>query len=205
MGFGRAIQHLQAHDPTPFQEIILQVCMNFTGLNLQTDGGRHEYLFEAMQLSANPNAIENKILEALTQLGEDGESNQQVVDLAILIAKHGSVQAKQAILDLHLSDPEENGRYGMPCSEAIIELDGLSGLRTVLKRFGNAMLQDSELEAEDSILEFAQETLGPDVVRKALEEWVKMNPAITAFVESVHQQEKRKQVQENHMQLSDWT
>jgi hypothetical protein len=205
MGFGRAIQYLQAHDPTPYQEIILQACLNFTGLNLQTEGGRHEYLFEAMQLSANPNAIENKILEALTQLGEDGESNQQVVDLAILIAKQGSMQAKQALSDLHLADPEENGRHGMPCSEAIIELDGLSGLQMVLERFGHAMLQDSELESEDSILEFAQETFGPDMVHKALEEWIEVSPAIVAFVDSIRQQEKRKQAREKHMQLSGWT
>jgi hypothetical protein len=205
MGFGRAILFLRSHDPAPYQEIVLQASLNFTGLNLQTEGGRHEYLFEAMQLSANPSAIENKILEALTQLGEDSESNQQVVDLAILVAKNGCVQAKQAILDLHLADPEENGRYGMPCSEAIIELDGLSGFQMVLKRFGNAMLQNSELEADDSILEFAQETLGPDVVHSTLEVWIKIDPAIAAFVESVRQQEKRIQAREKHKPLSDWT
>jgi hypothetical protein len=158
-----------------------------------------------MQLSANPSAIEDKILEALTQLGDDGESNQQVVDLAILIAKNGCVQAKHAILGLHLADPEENGRYGIPCSEAIINLDGLSGLHLVLKRFGNAILQDSELEADDSILEFAQETLGPDVIHNTLEEWVKIDSSIAAFVESVHQQEERSQARGKHLPLSDWT
>lgn len=204
MGFGRAIQFLRSHDPAPYQEIILQACLNYTGLNLQTDGGRHEYLFEAMQLSANPSAIEHKMLEALTQLGDDGESNQQVVDLAIVIAKNGSSQAKQAILDLHLADPEEIGRYGMPCSEAIIELDSLPGLKMVLERFGNAILLDSELEADDGILEFTQETLGPDVVHSSLEEWIKIDPAISAFVESVRQQEKHRQAREKHLRLGDW-
>ena len=94
MGFGRATQHLRSQNPDPYQEIILQACLNYTGLNWQTEGGRYEYLFEAMQLSANPNAIEHKTLEALTQLGDDGESNQQVIDLAILMAKKGSGRAK---------------------------------------------------------------------------------------------------------------
>ena len=151
MGFGRAIQFLRSHDPAPYQEIILQACLNYTGLNLQTDGGRHEYLFEAMQLSANPSAIEHKMLEALTQLGDDGESNQQVVDLAIVIAKNGSSQAKQAILDLHLADPEEIGRYGMPCSEAIIELDSLPGLKMVLERFGNAAHHQGERDQHSNV------------------------------------------------------
>jgi hypothetical protein len=205
MGFGRAIQQLHSHDPAPYQEIILQACLNFTGLNLQTEGGCHEYLFEAIQLSANPSAIENKILEAITQLGEDGESNQQVVDLTITMAKNGSGKAKRAVLDLHLADPEETGRYGLPCSEAIIELDGLPGLQLILERFGNVMLLDPELEADDSILEFAQETLGPDVVHTTLEEWIKIDPAITAFVESIRQQEKRMQAREKHLPLEDWS
>jgi hypothetical protein len=205
MGFGRAIQHLRAHDPAPYQEIILQACLNFTGLNLQTDGGRHEYLFEAMQLSANPSAIQNKILETLTYLGEDGESNQQVVDLVATIAMNGSAKAKQAILNLHLVDPEENGRYGVPCSEAIIKLDGLPGLSMVLGRFGNAMLFDSELEADDSILRFAQQTLGTDVVHDALDGWIKIDSSIAAFIKSVRQQEKRSQARGKHLPLGDWT
>ena len=186
--------------------MILQACLNYTGLNWQTEGGRHEYLFEAMQLSANPSAIEDKILEVLSNLGDDGESNHQVIELAVLIAKNGSTRAKQAIIDLFLQDPAEMDRYGSPCGEAIIDLDGLPGLRMVLESFGKIMLLDVDEWADEDILEHAYQVLGSTVVETAFEAWVKTDPAIRAFVESVHQQkEERSRAREKHGSLGDWT
>ncbi len=190
MGFGRAIQHLKNHDPAPYEDVILEACLTFGGVNFQSEGGREQYFYEVIQHSSNPSSIKSGLLEALLHLGEDGESNQQIVDLCILFAKEGFPSAKEAIIRCFLSDPEERNRYGDPCSEAILELDGIDGFYRVLDTLGQLAIQDKDFIPSDQLIDFAQRLFGQETVENYRSQWAG-KPTIDAYSQAENKCEER--------------
>ncbi len=196
MGFGRAIQHLKTHDPAPFEDVILEACLTFGGVNFQSEGGREQYFYEVIQLSSNPSSIKSRLLNELQHLGEDGESNQQIIDLCILFAKEGFPLAKEAIIRCFLSDPEERNRYGDPCSEAILELDGIDGFYRVLDTLGQLAIQDKDFIPSDQLIDFAHRHFGQETVEDFRSQWTGQ-PTIDAYFQAELKQEQRYQKARN--------
>ena len=192
IGFGRAIQHLKNHDPEPYEDVILEACLTFGGVNFQSEGGRERYFYEVIQLSSNPSSIKSGLLEALFHLGEDGESNQQIIKLCILFAKEGFPLAKKAIIRCFLNDPKEKYRYGIPCAEAILELDGINGFYGVLHTLGKLAIKDEDFIPSDRLIEFAQQLFGEETVENYRSQWAG-KPTIDAYCQAELKREQRYQ------------
>jgi hypothetical protein len=181
MGFGRAILHLKTHDSTPYHGAMLEACLKYTGLNVQDDGHHAEYLFEAIQISGTPDVFLEPILEALLKASGDRESEDQLIALTLCFARVGNVKAKRGLYELFSSEPEENGRYGTPCANAIILLDGLDGLSFVLETLGRIAINNPDVP-EAYLLEDARRSIGVKVVNDALEQWRAHRPEVAAYL-----------------------
>ena len=199
-GLGRAILHLQKNDPAPYKEIILETCLRNICLNRQTEGGRDEFLFDAIQLTGDIAYFENEILKALNNehLRADtgflalSEDIQQLIGLTKLFALNGSKVARQALYQSFLVSPEKDYRHGRVQAEAIVEFDGEKGLRFVLEQFAALLQADPDFYADDDFLKLVREKLSNDIVDRVLSELTQMGGSEKAYLDAIkHNLEKR--------------
>src|SRR5579863_2731074 len=72
-GLGRAVLHLQQHDPIPLRPIILNACLHNITLYRQLEGTRVKYLLDVLDATKEIEYYRPKILDALESLTESAD------------------------------------------------------------------------------------------------------------------------------------
>jgi len=186
LGLGRAILFLRQHDATPYRDIILHDCTHWTGYDRQVEAPRTTYLLEVLDATGQAESYVEPILAALRS-ATDYRDTQQLVELALALARDGSDAAQAALYErFDRNDAEEPFAW----ASDLIELDGLAGFLYVAERIGVAVLHDSDGPDRDdwlltNIRDEAEERCGKEAVRRALKRAACERPGTRAYVQAV--------------------
>jgi hypothetical protein len=136
-----------------------------------------------IELSNQKEKIKKKILDKLQNEKEDTWALDQLFDIAALFAKQGDNEAKKAIYKRFYKKRIEGSEW--VGQDAILELDGLDGLKYIAETKGKIIAKDSE-EWEDSfIVDFFQED-NPEInVYEELEKAANNNKYIRLYLETI--------------------
>jgi hypothetical protein len=169
-GRGKAILHLQSHDPTPYQDVILRACLREDIWDPQSNGDRVDYLTELAKISGNETDIRYAVLSALAEKSEQENDYDvfQWFDLAERWAQEGDETARKAIFDGWLARVKPDNISG---AHTIIELDGFEGFLFVTERLGEFIRADPEWTLEYDLCytlkEFAKDEKTAELVRSS--------------------------------------
>jgi hypothetical protein len=155
-GLGRAILCLKKHDPTPYKEIILETCLKDTRYDAQCEGSRVPYLMEAIDLCHDEDFFRDAILERFPATpnialndNPDVHLEDQFTDFLLEFAKRGSQKARDLLYESFVSNEENSDEFSFGRDDAIIELDGLTGLNFVLEHYGKIASKNRKFRLDD--------------------------------------------------------
>jgi hypothetical protein len=172
-GLGRSIQYLQAHDSTPFRDLILRACLEDWRYDRQTQSSRGLYLYEAIQATGDPDYYRDRLVEHLLGCSEE-ELREENVALAYEFAVRGDQRVRAAMYRSYdRIAAEGNFDWGYE----LIQLDGLSGLLHVIAPYLAARTDDDPWPAISWIMDL-EERDGEEEADSALERAAEFNPAV---------------------------
>lgn len=119
----------------------------------QCEGSRAIYLFSLIQLTPDPAAFEQHILDAFSVLDEDMD-NEQLFDFALIYAKAGSKRARRLIYEQFAAHAGDGADIG---GTQLIDLDGIDGFGFVTAHLGEAARHDPEFWDTDYLIEHLKE------------------------------------------------
>lgn len=182
-GTGETHLIMMANPKMDFSSDITKAALINYAYDNQSEGSRSEYVFELIELSNQKEKIKRKILEKLEIEKEDTWALDQLFDIAALFAKQGDKEAKKAIYKRFYKKRIEGSEW--IGQDAILELDGLAGLKYIAETKGKIIDKESE-EWEDSFMvDFFQEE-NPDLkVYEELENAAKENKYIRIYLETI--------------------
>lgn len=129
IGLGRAVLHIQAHDPAPYREVILEACLHDTRYDQQVEPHREQYLFDLVQLSGNPGFYRERLLDSLSTV-RALHDRRQIGALIRLFAQQGDFQARRRLYEAY----DASAEWDCSLRDEIVALDGTAGLLFVAKR-----------------------------------------------------------------------
>ena len=182
-GTGEAHILLKENSTIDFsREIIKAAVFNFA-YDQQSEGGREIYVAELIKLSAQKDKILPIIYEALETESNDDWSVEQLFDIAAIFAKQGDERAKQAVYENYYKYAINSSDW---CGQdAIIEIDGLEGLKYVAETTGKMLVKyDDKREDSFFVDDFQKQNPAIDVygeLRKA----AKNNSFIKKYLETI--------------------
>jgi hypothetical protein len=182
-GTGEAHLIMMENPNTDFSSDIIKAALTNYAYDSQSEGSRADYIFELIELSNQKERIKRKILDKLQNEREDSWTLDQLFDLAALFAKQGDKEAHKAIYKRFY-------KKRIPASEwvgqdAILELDGLEGLKYIAETKGKIIDNNSE-EWEDSfMIDFFQEENPQIKVYEELEKAATSNNYIKVYLEAI--------------------
>ena len=99
-GLGSAIIELEhCHDKVKYRDIVLYACLHNTTYDMQCEGNRSFYLFNAIKLLGDMNAFEHAIIERFKSVRNDIWLFEQLTSLLFMFAKSGSENAQNALYE----------------------------------------------------------------------------------------------------------
>lgn len=193
-GTGQAQLILQAHPKLNVSKAIIKAALHNHSYDNQSEGSRADYIFELIQLSKHQAKIRRAILKALAREKKDYWALDQLFELAALYAQQGDEAAKKAIYKrFHKKTIWGAEHIG---EDAIIEMDGLEGVKYVAGIKGKA-LQNNPEAWEDSFMLDSFQQKHPDLaVYEMLEKEAQNNPAIQTYLEAIQQSKSPRPAQE---------
>lgn len=185
-GRGRAIQHLQQHDATPYRDVLLHACTHDVCFDAQMEGPRGHYLYELIHLTSEPGFYREQLLAALatSEMLEGSRDREALLDLTRCFAHHGDKAARAALYERFACNTAIGSEEG---AKEIIELDGLAGFLHVADALGARSLAEPGAWADDHYLTILEEQLGKEAVAAPLTEARRTNPRIEAFLSDSEQ------------------
>jgi hypothetical protein len=99
-GLGRALLHLQKHDPTPYLPVLERACLKSLQYDAQLEPSRAPYLLKVIDFSQSSDYMINAIIAAYKN-GDGVERDRwQLRGLMTRLAANGSEPAKQALFEI---------------------------------------------------------------------------------------------------------
>ncbi len=182
-GTGEAHLIMMNNPKMDFSSDIIKAALTNYSYDSQSEGSRAEYIYELIALSNQIEKIKEKIFYGLHNEREDTWALDQLFDLAALFAKQGDKDAKKAIYKRFYKKRIEGSEW--VGQDAILELDGLSGLKYIAITKGKIIANDSE-EWEDSFMvDFFQEENPEIKVYEELEKEAIDNKYIGLYLETI--------------------
>src|SRR5262245_30698762 len=149
-GTGEAWLILQNHPTINFSGELIKAAIKNYAYDAQAEGSRAVYVSALIALSKHQDKIQTTILQALATEQKDTWSLVQLFDLATIFAKQGNQAARKAIYSRFYKKVIPGADW---CGyTAILELDGLEGLKYIAATIGKAMEKDAEIWADSSII-----------------------------------------------------
>jgi len=182
-GTGETHLIMMANPKMDFSSDITKAALINYAYDSQSEGSRSNYVFELIGLSNQKEKIKKKILDKLQIENEDIWALDQLFNIAALFAKQGDKEAKKAIYKRFYKKRIE----GSECvgQDAILEIDGLDGLKYIAETKGKIIAKDSE-EWEDSfIVDFFQEDNPEIKVYEELEKAAIDNKYIRLYLDTI--------------------
>lgn len=148
-GTGEPYWLIRDNPNVDFSNEIIKAALSNFAYDAQCEGSRGKYIFELIELSNKKEKIRQAILAGLATERTDTWALVQLFDLAAQFAKQGDKEARKAIYKRFYKKVIPGTEWAG--QEAIMELDGLEGLKHIAEVKGKVLQQDPE-EWEDSHL-----------------------------------------------------
>lgn len=182
-GTGEAYFILRDNPRIDFSAEITKAALHNLALDGQVEGGRSYYVARLINLSAKKNEIVSSILGALSLERRDTWSLVQLFDLAAIFAKEGNQKARKSIYKRYYKKVIEGSEW---CGEdAILELDGLEGLKYIAETMGKGFEKNPNESEDDSLVDSFQEKNPTIKVRRELQKSAKTNLFIRKYLETI--------------------
>ena len=201
-GLGRAIQHLQTHDATPYLAAIEYACLNNTAYDPQCEATRDAYLFEIIQLTGQSAYFLDRITRHLF-LAEEYDDLAQLYRLTRMFVQIDFPETRKVLyerFDKFVTEKEMGGSDGSPWhrgmitkfSEELIILDSLDAVLWITNRLGQELNKQEDYYIDDSVLYEANEHFGKNEVANTLTDLAATNPNISAYTKELQAQEQKR-------------
>ncbi len=184
-GTGEAVLILKKNPRLDFSSLIIKAAKANLSYDPQSEGSRAWYVFELIKLAPQKKKIRTAILKNLATEKDDTWDLQQLFDLAAYFARQGDAEAREAIYKRYRG---KKIRFSDWLGErAIIELDGIEGLKFIAVRRGKAGLKNPDIYGDRELISQFKE-LHPGLrVMRELQKAAKTNKWIQAYIESANQ------------------
>lgn len=176
-GTGDAYLILKENPTVNFSNDIIKAALINYSYDNQSEGSRANYIFELIQISNQKEKIKQAILKALSKGKNEAWTLVQLFDLAALFAKQGDKKAKKIIYKRYFKEIIEG--FDWIGESAIIDLDGIEGLKYIAETRGKLLKKDPEYFENSLMVDFFQEE----------------NPSIKVYEELQKSGERNKYVQ----------
>ena len=185
-GRGRAAQHIRGSSADVVREVLLDACLQCKTYDAQCEGSRADWLFQLIKLTGEPDFYRAKILEAIPASRDtDSYDYHQLYYLIKEFALQGDAECHKILyreFDLMVDDNNING------ADALVELDGISGLLHVLEIAGRRIRNGGDLWWEVSYhTKECEEKFGKDTVCDAIEAEASRNEFVRTYCEQKEQ------------------
>ncbi len=174
--------HVPKHRSTEFYEVILDACLHTKARDAQVEGSRAQYMLDIVRRTDDPCFYTGKILDALSDAADEWDALQHF-QIARLLAQEGNDRARQAMPDAF--ERQIGSSMQDSYAEEFITLDGIPGLLFAVGRIGRGLKAHPERWADDGLISMAGGTWGQEFVWNAIEERVKTDVDVSAYVEAV--------------------
>lgn len=182
-GTGETHLLMKANPNIDFSNDIIKAALTNLSYDNQSEGSRANYVFELIELSKQKEKIRLTILKALSTERQDTWALDQLFDLAAKFAIQGDKEAKKAIYKRYYKKTIQGSEW--VGQDAIIEIDGLEGIKHIAETKGKLISKDSE-EWEDSwTVDYFQEQNPTINVYRELEKASKSNVYIKTYLDTI--------------------
>ncbi len=182
-GTGETHLLMKANPNIDFSNDIIKAALTNLSYDNQSEGSRANYVFELIELSKQKEKIRLTILKALSTERQDTWALDQLFDLAAKFAIQGDKEAKKAIYKRYYKKTIQGSEW--VGQDAIIEIDGLEGIKHIAETKGKVISNDSE-EWEDSwTVDYFQEQNPTINVCRELEKASKSNVYIKTYLDTI--------------------
>jgi hypothetical protein len=178
-GTGEAHLLMKANPDVDFSKDIITAALTNFSYDNQFEGSRADYVFELIQLSGKKEKIRQAILKGLATERKDTWSLDQLFAITTLFAKQGDKEAKKAIYKRFYKKTIRGYRWAG--EQAIIELDGLEGLKYIAAIKGKILQHDPEEWEDGGTVDWFQRENPTIKVYQELEKTGKNNEYIKIY------------------------
>jgi len=193
-GTGETHLLMKVNPKIDFSSDIIKAALTNLSYDNQSEGSRADYVFELIELSNQKEKIRQVILKALATERQDTWALDQLFDLAAKFANQGDNEAKKAIYKRYYKKTIQGSEW--VGQDAILEIDGLEGLKHIAETKGKIILKDPE-EWEDSwTVDYFQEQNPIIKVYQELEKASKSNKFIKAYLDTIKKHKSKFQKRE---------
>lgn len=155
----------------------------------QCEGDRAEYLMQFIKISPQKKELIKVILKGLKTEKKDTWALVQLFRLATILAKEGNQKAWVAIYNRY---HRKVIQYAHWCGEsAILELDGIEGLKYIAHIRGRALSKDKEDWEDGSLIEIFQRDNPKIDVLQALKDTAENRPLINVYLNAIQETKKK--------------
>lgn len=182
-GTGETHFIMKKYSEVNFSAEIIKAALENLSYDNQCEGDRATFVFELIKLSKQKEKIRQKILQGLLSEMEDTWAADQLFEIALLFAKEGDTEFREAIYKRYAETSIDSSRW--LGEDVILELDGLEGLLFIAERKGQIIKENPNVW-EDSFLvdEFQKEN--PNIkVMKALKKAAVTNQYIKSYLDAL--------------------
>ena len=185
-GLGRAVLFLQQHDAVPYRNMILNACVHNLAYDPQVEGNRARFLYDVIQATGEIEVYATCTRDTLATT-DDRDSQWQLYDLSVLLAKNGDQEARRVIYQTFARHVAMQNYAG---ADAPIELDGLEGFLFVVHQTALYPLSEEDQWLEETYVDTLEEHLGKDTSQAALDEAAANDPVLAAFLTRVRERQE---------------
>lgn len=191
-GTGETHLILKENPQVDFSKYIIEAAFYNLAYDTQCES-RVEYIVELINLSPQKDKILNEIYYALEGEIKDEWSVEQLFDVAAHFAKHGDARARRAIYKAFDTLAAETDEVDICGEDAVIEIDGIEGLKHVISAKGKILAENSEQWENSFRVDYFQEQNPSIDVYNELRKAGEVNTSIRKYLEEI---EKNKFVRE---------
>ncbi|MDF2535850.1 MAG: hypothetical protein K0R18_2009 [Bacillales bacterium] len=198
-GLGSAIIELkQCRDKSQYRDIVLYACLHNTTYDMQIEGDRSSYLFQAIKLFDDTDLFEDSIIEKYKNIRHGVWLFNQLTSLLFLFADEGSEKARKALYEkyeLLLHKIEKMRKHQSICAERdmlewlsvwLTSLNGFAEFKKIIFDLGrNIDKGKMDFFSFDWFYANAQGKFGTKRIEKYLQKNAGKSAEVKAFYEAV--------------------
>ncbi|MBY0011608.1 hypothetical protein [Paenibacillus typhae] len=178
-----------------YMDIVLWCCLRNTCYDMQCEGGRGGFLYQAICLYEDKSYFEGAIIRRFMQKNLDTGLFGQLCELLYLFAADGSIKAKEAINEKYNALLGSLSRRNNPTVQENLEwlcvwltsLDGFSAFKSIVIQLGKCAFNNGEAADMDWFYSHAKNKFGAKRVDTFLQSNAAKSDYVKAFLNSVSQ------------------
>ena len=204
-GLGSALIELHScTDPAKYYEIILYGCLNNTTYDMQCEGDRGRYLYQAAKLSGDEKAIEEAVRQKFLRTTNETWLLDQLTSILYHFAVDGNEDAGNALYQKYetmLLELSRKHKFTQICHKRdafeviciwLTSLDGWSVFKKILNDISEFLLtKNADFYFSDWFIANSEDKFGKKRVRQYLQKQSEKSPHVRAYYEKVQELDNR--------------